>query len=94
MIYIQLRRKGYKIYYFREKGECDFVIQDKQQIIGLLQVCYILHADNFQREVNGLKEAMDYFKMETGTIITLNQNEELILEGKKINVISADKWIS
>lgn len=93
MIYLKLRREGKELYYFREKGECDFVVKEQQQVTTLIQVCYELHPDNLQRELNGLKEAMDFFGLNQGTIVTRNQNDEFMLDGKKISTVSADRWL-
>jgi predicted AAA+ superfamily ATPase len=93
MIYLKLRREGKELYYFREKGECDFVVKEQQQVTTLIQACYELHPDNLQRELNGLKEAMDFFGLDHGTIVTRNQNDEFMLDGKKISAVSADRWL-
>jgi len=93
MIYLKLRREGKELYYFREKGECDFVVKEQQQVTTLIQACYELHPDNLQRELNGLKEAMDFFGLDHGTIVTRNQNDEFILDGKNISAVSADRWL-
>lgn len=92
LVYLQLRRTDKDLYYFREKGECDFVVKDKNKITELVQACYQLNPDNLQRELNGLKEAMEFFNLDQGTIVTQNQNEIFNLDGKKITVVSGDKW--
>lgn len=92
-VYLKLRREGKELYYFREKGECDFVVKEQNRITALVQACYELHPDNLQRELNGLKEAMDFFGLDHGTIVTRNQTDEFLLDGKKIRVIKADSWL-
>ena len=92
LVFLQLRRAGKELYYFREKGECDFVVKEKDKITEVVQACYELNSDNLQRELNGIKEAMDYFDLETGTIVTRNQNDSFEIEGKKISVVSGNQW--
>jgi uncharacterized protein len=92
-VYLKLRREGKELYYFREKGECDFVVKEQNRITALIQACYELHPDNLQRELNGLKEAMDFFGIDHGTIVTRNQTDEFLLDGKKISVVKADRWL-
>jgi uncharacterized protein len=94
MIYLALRRKEKNLFYFKETGECDFVIKKGDKVIQLVQVCYDLNNDNLARETNGLMEAMEFFELKTGVIVTLNQNDVLVKGNKTINVISADKWLS
>jgi hypothetical protein len=45
-----------------------------------------LHSENKLREITGLKEAMNFFALEEGFIYTLDQEDEFIVEGKKIIV--------
>jgi len=89
LIYLHLRRKYKEIYYFSEKGECDFIIFDTKKIHKIIQVCYTLNQDNMKRELNGLFEALAFFKLKTGTIITLNQNDRFELKGMTANVVTA-----
>ncbi len=77
-VFLHLRRTHEKIFYYRENGECDFVVfqQDKCKLI--LQVCEEVHDENVERETKGLLEAMNYFKQKTGLIVTKKQSETLV----------------
>jgi uncharacterized protein len=92
-VYIYLRKKYNSLFYFREKGECDFVVFDKNKCKMLIQVCEELHSDNKKRETDGLCEAMQYFKMKEGYIITQNQKDSLLLNKMKINLIPAYQFL-
>jgi predicted AAA+ superfamily ATPase len=93
LVYQHLRRKGLEIYYFKDKKECDFVVREKNSITHLIQVCYDLSMNNQQREINGLLEAMSYFDVSRGTIVTFDQTDEFILDDKTIEVIPAHFWL-
>lgn len=93
-VYIYLRSQGIKMYYFKEKKECDFVLFKENQCVLPLQVCYELNADNKARECEGLLEALTFFDLEEGYIITQNQSDELLLEGKKIRLIPTHQWLT
>jgi predicted AAA+ superfamily ATPase len=93
LVYQHLRRKGLEIYYFKHKKECDFVVREKNSITHLIQVCYDLSMNNQQREINGLLEAMSYFDVSRGTIVTFDQTDEFILDDKTIEVIPAHFWL-
>ena len=54
-----------------------------------IQVCYTLHTENLEREVEGLTEAMNTFKLKEGLIITLDGEDTF----GKIRVIPAWKWM-
>lgn len=89
IVFLSLRRKYKKIYYFKEKYECDFLVKEKGKITKVIQVCYNLTEDNKEREINGLKEAINKFNLKEGTIITLNQNDQL----GNIKVVAAWKYL-
>ena len=93
VIFIELKRRKKEIYYFAEKNECDFVIKNENKITQSIQVCYNLNKENREREIIGLLEAMNKFKLKEGIIITSDQEEEFEKEGKKIKVIPAWKWV-
>lgn len=93
LVYQHLRRKGLEIYYFKDKKECDFVVREKNSITHLIQVCYDLSMNNQQREINGLLEAMSYFDVSRGTIVTFDQKDEFIFDDKTIEVIPAHFWL-
>jgi predicted AAA+ superfamily ATPase len=93
MIYLSLRRKFTELYYFREKGECDFVVKEKEKVTQVVQACFDLNSDNLQREMNGLKEAMDFFGLQEGTIVTIKQTDSFKDDNKHIRVISANDWL-
>jgi predicted AAA+ superfamily ATPase len=91
-VYLQLRRTYKNLYYFREKGECDFVVKEKNKVTHAIQVCAEVSQENLPREVNGLVEALRFFDLEEGIIITMNQEDEIIRDEKKIHLIPAWKW--
>lgn len=93
MIYLALRRNHEQLYYFRENGECDFVIREKDKIVQAIQACYDLNTDNLKRELNGIKEAVSYFNLTEGTIVTLSQEDQFVDGNITIHVIPAVKWL-
>ncbi len=91
-VFIELKRRNKEVYYYSNTNECDFVIKQGAKITEVIQVCYTLDNSNKEREINGLIEAMNAFKLTEGLIITFEQNEEFVSEGKKIKVVSASQW--
>lgn len=79
-----------KLYYFFGKNECDFISINKNKDVSVYQVTFSLDETNKQREIKGLLEAMEFFGLNHGTIITLSQTSEIIdNQNKKIKVIPA-----
>lgn len=97
MVFIWLRHHYAlnHIFYEQGDGECDFVAVDTANHPELLiQVCYELNDDNFQREMNGLTEAMRKYQLHEGFIITADDEDEFSTEAGKVNVVKAWKWMS
>ena len=93
VIFIELKRRKKEVYYFSEKGECDFIVKDGAKITQAIQVCYGFNKENRDREIKGLLEALDKFKLKEGSIITFDQEEEFEQEGKKLRIIPVWKWL-
>jgi uncharacterized protein len=93
LIFLALRRKYKNIFYFQEKKECDFVIKEKEKITQAIQVCYHLTEENKDREINGMAEALEEFKLKEGLILTYNQDDHFEIKDKIIKVIPVWKWL-
>jgi predicted AAA+ superfamily ATPase len=94
LIYLHLRQRYREICYFAEKGECDFVALENSTVVETIQVCLELHPDNLDREINGLIEALVFFNMDEGTIVTLDQTDKLVKNDKTIHIITAYNYLS
>jgi len=94
LVFIELVRQGNEVYYYAKKNECDFIIKEGLKITKAIQVCLILdNAVTKKREVDGLIEALKEFKLKEGLILTLNKEEELVVENKKIIIKPVWKWL-
>jgi len=82
-----------EVFYYSGKRECDFITVKNKRIYQAIQVCYELNDDNRERELSGLIEAMDKFKIQEGIILTSGQEEEIKAGKKKIKVLPAWKWL-
>ena len=58
-----------------------------------IQVCFDLNEGNKEREISGLREAMEKFKLKTGLILTSNQEDEIKDKNKVIKVMPVWKWL-
>lgn len=78
--------------YYKNRGECDFLIKEGQRVVRAIQVSYQIK-ENREREVNGLLEAMDAFKLKEGLIITEDKEEEERIDGREIVYMPLWKWL-
>ena len=94
MAFMHLRREGYEVEYLTTKDgrEVDFLATHK--ISGqtkLIQICWEMSDQKtFERELRGLKSAMNEIALPTSTIVTWD--DETVID-KKINVIPIWKWL-
>jgi uncharacterized protein len=58
----------------------------------LIQACTNINSENQKREISGLVEAMDFFSLAEGYIITIDQEDAISFEMKKISLIPGWKW--
>ncbi|NOQ37958.1 AAA family ATPase [archaeon] len=92
MVFLDLKRKGYEIYFHKQKKECDFLVREGINIVKAIQVtCYLEGGDD--REIAGLLEALDNYNLKEGLILTLDEEDEIKKDGKKIKVMPVWKWM-
>jgi predicted AAA+ superfamily ATPase len=94
LVFLEHQRRGEKVFYHRGQKECDFLVQAGARIVAAEQVCAgFENAKTKEREIAGLAEAMDTHHLDTGVIITLDDEEEIFLGKKKLRIIPAWKWL-
>lgn len=93
LVFLYLRRKYTELYYFDEKGECDFVAMKNGIAVELVQVCYELTPDNLKRELNGLLKAMRFFNLEKAILVTFSNSDLIKEDTYEIEVIPAFKYL-
>ncbi len=95
IVFIELKRRGYEIFYYNSVKECDFVVREGARTLQVIQVCLELHDPSTkQREESGLIEAMDKFSLSEGLIVTENEEDEKMVEknGKKYHLTIKPIW--
>lgn len=54
LVFLHLRRKYQQIFYYKDRGECEFVVMEKNAVKEAIQVCLTINDENFNREYTGL----------------------------------------
>ncbi len=94
MVFIELKRRGYELFYHKIKKECDFLIREKSKITQAIQVTASLKDEETKnREVAGLCEALDFHNLKEGLILTENENFIIDKEDKIIKVMPIYSWL-
>jgi uncharacterized protein len=88
MVFLELRRNTNRVFYFSQNDrECDFVVNPSRDGAVCIQVCWDLNADTEDREFGGLREAMDFFAADTGYILTANQEDQAVRDGRTVAIL-------
>ena len=69
VVFTHLLKRGNEIYYWKNKGEVDFIVKKRTKTKEAIQVSWNINSSK-EREKRSLLEAMDKFKIREGTIIT------------------------
>lgn len=89
IIFRENLRYGKEMYFYKEKKECDFVIEGTP-----VQVCFeLIDETTTKREVAGILDYCKHYKRDFGIIITFESDDEIIEENCKIRIIPAFKWV-
>jgi len=94
-VFLQLKRqqRTEEIFYHEEDGECDFIIQKADKITKAIQVTQKLNTENQEREIKGLIEALEKFKLKKGLILTEDSKKTIKKQGKTIEVKPVWYWL-
>jgi predicted AAA+ superfamily ATPase len=92
LVFLELKRRGFELYYHKNKQECDFIITENEMPVAAIQVTSRLNA-NKNREYKALLEAMEIYSLDSGLILTEAEEFEEMIQGKKIIVRPIWKWL-
>lgn len=93
-VFLELKRMKKEVFYWKGKGEVDFVVKDGTKPLRLVQACYdIEDKDVKSREVGALAEAMDELKLKEGLVITWDYESDEKSGGKTIRYVPLWKWL-
>ena len=96
VVFLELKRRGREIYYYRDKGnkhECDFIIREGRKITMAIQVAERLNVNNKERETSGLVAALREHKLKEGIILTGSESGEIKVDGLKIKIKPVWQWL-
>lgn len=87
-VFLQLLRKPGKVFFHKQKYECDFLVKEGLSITKAIQVTYDLSdPETREREIRGLIEACLAHELTEGLIITYREHNTLVHEGVEIRCV-------
>lgn len=95
VVYIELRRRGADLTYFRGERECDFVVVENGEPLEAIQVTdsNLEEPELREREIFGLLEAMKATGLRSGTVITDELHETQVMEKRTIKFVPLHVWL-
>lgn len=96
LVFITLRRTTPDISYYRTRTgrEVDFIVGQPGTPRMLIQVCQSMaDPQTRKREVTALAEAMAELKLDQGTIVTRNEEEQIEVDSGMIAVVAAWRFV-
>jgi len=92
-VFLELKKRYEEVFYYRNAGECDFIIYHQQKGSIAVQVCDVLTPENRARELRGLRLGCNYLSTDVGFIITYDQEEVVQMDNIKVVVTPFWKWV-
>lgn len=95
-VFLHLRRVlslGSSLYYYKGRGECDFVVVCGGGVVELIQVAWEMHDyDTRERELGGIVEAARETCCSALTIITADEEGVVHRDGFDVRIVPAWLW--
>jgi len=92
-VFLELKRRNKEIYYHKAKKQSDFITRVGNKIVEAIQVTQVMDAHNKDREIGGLIDAMQTYKLKEGLILTVNQQDEFTKDGYRIKLLPIYEWL-
>jgi len=93
IVFLHLKKKYDNVYYFKNQGECDFIVYQYMKEKMAIQVTYKLDEKNRKRELKGLKLGCEKIELKEGNILTYNDYDTIQYDGIKISVLPVWDWL-
>ncbi|MBA1437597.1 MAG: ATP-binding protein [Epsilonproteobacteria bacterium] len=94
-VFLELKRRGKQLFYYRDTGsECDFIVQEGNEVVQALQVTHDMsNEETRKREIKGLLNVCRKLNLSHGNIITFDSEDEMVERGVTITSIPFYKWV-
>lgn len=96
LVFLNFLKKGKEVYYYKTKNnlEVDFVVKEGRKIASITQVCNsVKNYGTKEREIKALVAAMNELHLKQGTILTEDEEDEIVADNKVIIVKPIYRWL-
>ncbi|MFN4133560.1 MAG: ATP-binding protein [Candidatus Hadarchaeales archaeon] len=92
-VFVELKRRGKEVYYWKNRHQCDFLIKEGLKVKEAVQVCLDPTGEDREREIEGLVEALKHFRLRRGLVITDDYEAGEKVDGREIRFVPLWKWL-
>ena len=95
LVFIEMKRRGWDVYYYADKKECDFIVRKGLHISDAYQLTLKMDSPQTrEREIAGVREAMQAYSLSKGYILTFEGKETINFDdGTIVEVVPVWEWI-
>jgi len=94
IVFIELKRRNRNVYYWKGKGEVDFLIREGLKVKEVINVCKdISDIKTKMREIKSLEAAAKYFKVKDAKIITEDYSGKEKHKSVRITFVPLWQWL-
>jgi hypothetical protein len=94
VVFLELKRRGKEIYFFRERYACDFLVKAGTNVSEAIQVTQTLSDEKTKRrELRGLVDACREFDLKDGIIITSDTSQDFEVGKIRIRAVPLYQWL-
>ena len=96
LVFLELKRRGGEIFFYKSDNglEVDFLLKRGRGVTGLIQVTSdFSNASTREREIKSLVRGLKDLNLNEGLILTMEEEDEIRQEGKKIRVRPVYSWL-
>ena len=98
IVHLELIRRGYKVYYYKTSNnwECDFIVENNNEITELIQVTSSLKdKDTYKRELRPFSKVIAELKLKDVkcTVISEDNEKDEIYDNTHIKILNIKKWL-
>lgn len=93
-VYIELRRREYDVYYFKNRYDVDFIAVKRQRPVLAIDVCYSDERDRtIKRHIKAMTDALHKTKLNDAIIITRSRYERVLVDHRSIRLVPLYRWL-
>jgi len=94
IVFLTLLQQEKEVYYFKERGEVDFLVRKGMAPESLIQVCMAdENSKAWERELQSLEDALQAVELKRGLLITENREEIVSFKNGEIRAVPFWKWL-